>query len=859
MSIAVSQLAYGQEILLQGRVTDSLSAPLPFSQVLVKDTPEGSILAFGSSNQEGHYQIRLNTSQDSVWLNVRRIGFENYARYISIKEAAEGQLTYDIVMVEKSTELDEVVIEGNRPVRERGDTLTYQVEAFTDGTEEVAEDVLKKIPGVNVSEDGTIQYQGKEIKKILLDGDDLTDTKYKVLSKNLSAELLAEVEILKNYTDNRLFKGIEQSEDVAINLKIKEGRKAPLFGEVEAGGGINEVYTANTDLLSYRKGFKAIFTGDLNNIGQDAIGSDWQRFNTGNLEYKQFRFSEPLLDTRLSGPGFIREELLRFHDSRYGSLNFVAKPTQRLSIRTMTSLYGNDIRYRTDQNVSYPTSGTGVNLNESQDQEIALKETFADLKATYQVNANADLQIRTHYTQNQQNLSTQNLLNGNLIPDRLDNENSVALFDVSLTNRINPCLALQTQVSYLEDDLSQQYRLSMEGEEQLQLSRQNSRNTGASSTLKALWKGYAINGVLGVTDLRQSLVTSLEGGSENPGNDLGYEATSLFSELLLKRELKKVEFTAGGRLRQEYFSLGEEEANRTFFEPVLGVSSQLDRFNKVGLLYTKEYSLSSIYELYRNPILQGYRYLSSNAIDFAQPMSDQSVVFYLKHNDSEKRFINAFVRALYVRSSPVASFAATVEEDGRVIDQQRLFGESQTYSLSTGFDRYFPKLSSVLKLSYQADYREIPGLLNSEDQVSRLRNHRLQFSMGSAFDGFFNFGLSASMNRSSADYGNGDNSFYFGRFNQKLIFKPNTRWNAILEAEQLTYFSEDGNSRSFTPLGSVAMNYTIKPNKATLSLNLSNLFNRQTAVIQSVSALSAAQSTYYLLPRYLMLSLKYRF
>ena len=116
---------------------------------------------------------------------------------------------------------------------------------------------------------GVITYQGKKIKKILLDGDDLTGDNYQVMSKNMSADWLEGVEVLKRLNDSRLMHGVRESDEVAINLKLKEEAKSPLFGSAETGLGSRPNYKAEAELLSYSKGFKLFAPVDANNTGED--------------------------------------------------------------------------------------------------------------------------------------------------------------------------------------------------------------------------------------------------------------------------------------------------------------------------------------------------------------------------------------------------------------------------------------------------------------------------------------------------------------------------------------------------------------------------------------------------------------
>src|SRR5699024_7264225 len=105
------------------------------------------------------------------------------------------------------------------------------------GTEETVEDVLRKIPGLRIDEEGTIKVGNREVEKVMVEDDDFFGHGYKILTKNMPAHPIKQVDILKHYSANELLKGIEDSDKVALNLKLKDDSKRIWFGIAEAGGG----------------------------------------------------------------------------------------------------------------------------------------------------------------------------------------------------------------------------------------------------------------------------------------------------------------------------------------------------------------------------------------------------------------------------------------------------------------------------------------------------------------------------------------------------------------------------------------------------------------------------------------------
>src|SRR5690606_27441794 len=100
------------------------------------------------------------------------------------------------------------------------DTVVFNINSYKDGTERKIEDVLRKLPGIEINElSGIIKYKGKSIETVMLEGDDLFGSNYTLGTKNINADMVTEVEAIENYSENALLKGIEHSEKVALNLK----------------------------------------------------------------------------------------------------------------------------------------------------------------------------------------------------------------------------------------------------------------------------------------------------------------------------------------------------------------------------------------------------------------------------------------------------------------------------------------------------------------------------------------------------------------------------------------------------------------------------------------------------------------
>ena len=140
---------------------------------------------------------------------------------IQLTTTAEN-ISKTVVLDEGGIELDGVEIVREMPVSIKGDTIVYNADSFKTGTERKLEDVLKRLPGVEVNADGEIEVEGKKVTQLLVDGKKFFEGDTKLGSRNIPADAVDKIQVLRNFSDVSQLKGLENNnDDVAINIKLK--------------------------------------------------------------------------------------------------------------------------------------------------------------------------------------------------------------------------------------------------------------------------------------------------------------------------------------------------------------------------------------------------------------------------------------------------------------------------------------------------------------------------------------------------------------------------------------------------------------------------------------------------------------
>jgi hypothetical protein len=221
---------------VRGVLQDSSSTPLGDATVSVLRIKDSSLISFTLTDSKGRFEInnidtgeyKLIASYTSLSTLVKKFG-------IAAQKPVVDMGT--IVMDRNYKSLDEVII-AEAPIKISGDTIAYKADAFKTKPNATVEDLLKKLPGVQVERDGTVKAQGENVQKVYVDGKEFFSNDPKLATKNLSADMVDQVQVYDDMSEQAKFNGIDDgSRSKAINLKLKKDKKKGLFGKAYAGAG----------------------------------------------------------------------------------------------------------------------------------------------------------------------------------------------------------------------------------------------------------------------------------------------------------------------------------------------------------------------------------------------------------------------------------------------------------------------------------------------------------------------------------------------------------------------------------------------------------------------------------------------
>jgi len=224
-----------QTIEVSGTVKDLQQKPVP--DVIVKVASGKATLAFATTDKQGQYALNydLSKAKDEAVLTFSHISYEKEEVALT---GDNRKRTEDMILVPKAITLKEVMVKAD-PLRLKGDTLSYNLASFLGKGDVTLEDGLKRLPGISVSDDGAISYMGKGISKFYIEGLDMLGGRYNLATKNIPAEYATQVEVLQHHKDRKIDQD-EESDAVALNIKLSKKAKFKPFGQPVAGIGVRE-------------------------------------------------------------------------------------------------------------------------------------------------------------------------------------------------------------------------------------------------------------------------------------------------------------------------------------------------------------------------------------------------------------------------------------------------------------------------------------------------------------------------------------------------------------------------------------------------------------------------------------------
>ncbi|WP_378179489.1 carboxypeptidase-like regulatory domain-containing protein [Aquimarina sp. SS2-1] len=867
---------------VKGSIKDAVDfSPLININVILQDTISSALIAFSYTDNNGNFA--LETEQSGFYhLQFSALGYKQKIIPITIGEGAYPIL--DIIMMPEPLTLGEVVIKTERAIIQKKDTVIFNVASFIKGNEQVVEDVLKNIPGINIDSEGTIKVGSREVEKVMIEGDDFFEKGYKILTKNMPANPIEKVELLQHYSHNRLLKDIEESDKVALNLKLNEEAKRKWFGNTALGYGLasENRYEVQSNIMNFGQKDKYYFLGNLNNTGYDVTqdlqylidpSSQNESSNIGDHQKISpfFSFTGDILNFKKERTSFNNDELL--------SINTIFNPTKKLKIKTIGFLNWSTIDFFRNSSETFSANATNFTNTEDFVLQSDKKLGFVKTHITYDITKNKTLQYISRYSDKDQS-DTSNLdFNQNTTLQHLQSDRQLLDQKVIFSNKFGKKDILLLTSRYIDEKLSQEYAVDKFIFSELFASSDNIDNITQTIKSKMQFAGIEAhllqrkrnNNLLEVKlgnkyrkdQLKSALQlqeqTFVRLTPEEYQNDMVYHTNNLYLGAKYRAEIGDIGLMGKLNVHQLFnhieTTLLTKKQSPFFINPSISFDWQINKNNKITSLYAYNRTNADIIQVYDRFLLTGFRTFSRGTGEFNQLDASIFSFNYNLGSWGDRFFANTFI--LYTKNHDFFSTNTLITQNFNQ-SEKVLIKNREQLTINSNIDRYFRPISSNLKLNLGYSGSNYKNIINDSDlREVTSRSYTYGLELRSGFKGFFNYHVGSKWTTNSIQVQT-TNSFTDNLSFIDLSFVFNDRIDIELRGERYFFGNLDTNNNVYNFLDFDAR-YSIKKNTLMLSLHGKNLLNTKNFTNFSLSDTGSLTTQYRLLPRYILLQLEFRF
>gem|GEM_PF-559453 len=871
---------YSQTI--KGKIENDSGGKIAIANVVIKDSVNSDRVRDFVIARNGEYSISLNGLYKIV---VIEVSANKYIKQVFQIENPSADQTYvhDFVLLKDSVkELKEVIITAKpKPVQIRGDTVKYNVSAFRDGSERKIQDLIKKLPGIDVNEKtGEIRYKGKTVETVKLEGDDLFGNNYSIGTKNINVDMVEEVQAIENYHDNPLLKNIENGDKVALNLKLKKN-KLDFSGNADVGAGISQegklMSDVSANILGISKKYKSFGTFSYNNVGINNSPFDYFSYSPGAEEIKE----SDLFAKKIISENYFSNELddrrANVNNAWFCSYNNIFKIGNRLSIKT--NLY-----YIHDKITSEQLSENSNFINNEKfftSDKYSIQKRPVQYRGDIEIKYNSSKKSLLEYRASirQENITTPaNVVKNDTTyyQTLLKTRNFYFKQALVFTQKVSERKALQVLLNHSTNNVPQNYFSSPGFNDSINYPANNQfsnfkkqvvdcQTVFLGSTAKTKYT-FSIGGNLEKTSF-QSELTGINSGISTLingySNDFAYQKNALYSLGAYNFSFGKWRFSPSYLLQYieqyliDHLAKQNMKPGNFIFNPAFSIIYKLNNVSGIfGTINVNQKTFSEEY-LFSNPVYISNREAIKNVPNLQFQKNVSISLFYLI-NDLYKQFrLNAGI--IYTKSQGNYFSNIDVQENSTEVEYFFLARPNENVNSNFLIEKYIPLFQSTVRLKSDYSISNYKNILNnSELRNNNSRFFSLELFMKTAFDSKINFenvfryktNKSQSENAESFTNQTINNTF-------KIITKPNKNLFILLSSD---YFLPNTKKTNENYLFlDASLRFTPNSKKIEFNFIAKNILNKANFIQIQTTDYSTSSFQSNLLARYFMLSMSYSF
>lgn len=736
---------------IKGSVKDNSGNSIPFANVLIKENDNPSSIVEFTSARNGKFSTVLKKKYQTILVEITSQEYYNETFIINNPKTEEKYEIDFVLQKQKLTELKEViVISEKKPYSIKQDTLTYNIDKYKDPTDKKVQDVLKRLPGIEVNEkSGEIKYKGKSVETVTLDGDNLFGYNYSLGTKNINIDMLEQVQAIDNYSENPLLKGIEGGEKVSLNLKLKKG-KTDYSGNIDFGLGVNEelkiLNNSNANILGVSKNYKSFGTVNYNNIGVNHSPFDYFSSNKSVEQQKESELSTHKIISETLFNNIIGDERANINNMLFSNYNSIFKINKRLSIKTNLYYINDNLKLNqlnsTENKIQNETFITSDNFYTIKNPHFYR----GDVELKYNTSKNSLLEYKTKFSYEniKSNTSaTENEINS--FKSNLKSENIFLKQKILYTYKLNNTQAVQAQLNHAYNNIPQNLTLNNQNSPTIEKQNSNFKKTFFDAIINLL-------GNKSKHKYSFSTGATYEKTTYNSLNDLDPTSISFNNQNYFKKSVYtfgSTNYTLNNWSIMPAFSIKylNQELNDTqnhndksdiLFEPSFGIRYKI---NNKSFIATKASLTQTVFSdefIFTNPIMINNRIKISNTPTLEIQKTETYSLNYYNNNLYKQFFISVGVSYQKNNGNYFSNFAIT--ENETILNNFYLKEKNDNLNLTLSTEKFVSKLSSTFKLTSTITKSNYKNIINTSDLRNNTSNSiSNELAIKTAFNTKINF------------------------------------------------------------------------------------------------------------------------
>ncbi|WP_439553475.1 hypothetical protein [Flavobacterium macrobrachii] len=715
---------------IKGSVKDNDGNSIPFANILIKENNNPSSIVEFTSARNGEFSTVLKKKYQTILVEITSQEYYNETFIINNPKTEEKYEIDFVLQKQKLTELKEViVISEKKPYSIKQDTLTYNIDKYKDPTDKKVQDVLKRLPGIEVNEkSGEIKYKGKSVETVTLDGDNLFGYNYSLGTKNINIDMLEQVQAIDNYSENPLLKGIEGGEKVSLNLKLKKG-KTDYSGNIDFGLGVNEelkiLNNSNANILGVSKNYKSFGTVNYNNIGVNHSPFDYFSSNKSVEQQKESELSTHKIISETLFNNIIGDERANINNMLFSNYNSIFKINKRLSIKTNLYYINDNLKLNqlnsTENKIQNETFITSDNFYTIKNPHFYR----GDVELKYNTSKNSLLEYKTKFSYEniKSNTSaTENEINS--FKSNLKSENIFLKQKILYTYKLNNTQAVQAQLNHAYNNIPQNLTLNNQNSPTIEKQNSNFKKTFFDAIINLL-------GNKSKHKYSFSTGATYEKTTYNSLNDLDPTSISFNNPNYFKKSvyvLGSTNYTLKNWSIMPAFSIkylnqelndiqNQNDKSDILFEPSFGARYKI---NNKSFIATKASLTQTVFSdefIFTNPIMINNRIKISNTPTLEIQKTETYSLNYYNNNLYKQFFISVGVSYQKNNGNYFSNFAIT--ENETILNNFYLKEKNDNLNLTLSTEKFVSKLSSTFKLTSTITKSNYKNIINTSD----LRNN----------------------------------------------------------------------------------------------------------------------------------------